>query len=196
MNGPVESGEDRELRQSLRALRVEPADEGAFSASLHRRLVATGQPEEPSPWRRLRWRLGEQRALWPALGAAAAVLLAVVAGPWPGAAPGPTRNGNGNGVAASLPATKVAVVRVNLSAEVAVESAEIRVSLPEGLVFWAEGRELAQRSFEWSQPLRAGDNDIPIAVRGLRPGRYRMTVTAQIGDQHVEDHVLLQVVDG
>ena len=87
-------------------------------------------------------------------------------------------------------------VRINLSAEVAVESAHIQVNLPEGLVFWAGGQELPQRSFEWTQPLRAGDNDIPIAVRGTRPGRYRMTLSARIGSQRVEDEVVLEVIDG
>jgi hypothetical protein len=99
-------------------------------------------------------------------------------------------------VATRLPATKVAVVHVNLSAEVPVESALIRVSVPDGLVFWAEGEELPQRSFEWTQPLRAGDNEIPVAVRGLRPGKYRMTVSAYIGSERVEDEVLLEVVSG
>ncbi len=92
-----------------------------------------------------------------------------------------------------FPATKVAMVRINLSAEAAVQSAQIQVTLPEGLVFWADGQELAQRSFSWSQPLKAGDNDIPIAVRGLRAGHYRMTVTAKMGNAQVEDDVLLEV---
>jgi hypothetical protein len=85
---------------------------------------------------------------------------------------------------------------VNLSAEVEVADAHIRVELPEGLAFWSDGEALNQRHFEWTQPLRAGDNEIPIAVRGLKPGRYRMTVSALIGSERVEDEVLLQVVDG
>ena len=103
---------------------------------------------------------------------------------------------HGGAVVAQFPATKVAVVRVNLTAEVAVESAHIRISLPEGLYFWADGQELPQRSFEWSQPLHAGDNDIPIAVRGQTPGRYRLTVSTRIGEQRIDEDVVLEVVEG
>ena len=171
----------RDVRERLRELRVDPPD-GGFSAALHRKLVAAGEPV-PSPW----WRrpfAGPQRWLWPAFGALAGVAVFVLLSHKPGRE------------ATILPATKVAVVRVNLSSEVAVQSAQIRVTLPDGLVFWADGQELPQRSFEWTQPLEKGDNDIPIAVRGLKPGEYRMTVTAKIGGEDVEDEVLLEVTSG
>lgn len=191
--------ERRDVAGDLRALRVDPTDDG-FSAALHRRLVAAGLPDKPPLWRRL-WspQPFDLRTLWPAagvaLGAGAFLLLAspreapqtVAPGLGLAAAPAP---------ATQLPATKVAVVRMNLSAEVAVESAQIRISLPEGLTFWSDGQELAERSFEWSQPLEAGHNEIPIAVRGHRPGRYRLTVSALIAGQRVEDVVLLEVIDG
>ena len=37
---------------------------------------------------------------------------------------------------------------------------------------------------------------IPIAVRGQRPGRYRIAVDAHIGGQLVEDEVFLEVTGG
>ena len=172
--------DDRELSDRLRALRVDPPDD-LFRAALHRKLAAAGEPDQPGLWRKL-W--PEARMLWPALGVAAslAVFFMVARQKEP--------------AAVLLPATKVAVVRVNLSAQVAVQSAQIKVSLPDGLVFWSDGQELAQRAFEWSQPLNAGDNDIPIAVRGLRPGRYRVTLTARMNGQEVDDDVLLEVPGG
>lgn len=189
----AQESDDLELRERLRALRTDPADDG-FSASLHRRLAAEPAPEEPGLWRRF-WQplWTPQRALWPAVGVAAAFAFVVGAGLLHRPVAGVREDAL---VAAELPATKVALVRVNLSASVAVDNAQIRVRLPEGLVFWSEGRELAQRSFEWTQPLDAGDNEIPIAVRGLKPGRYNMTVTARIGGQDVNEDVLLEVVDG
>ena len=189
MSNPGESG--RDVRDRLRELRVDPPD-GGFSASLHRRLLAAGAPRTAGLWRRIWPAANAPRLLWPGLAIAAGLAAIVVVSQLRDHRAGGSRGT----VATDVPATKVAVVRVNLSAEVAVESAQIRVSLPEGLVFWADGEALPQRAFEWTQPLRAGDNDIPIAVRGLRPGRYRMTVTARFGDQRVEDEVVLEVVDG
>jgi hypothetical protein len=174
----------------LRGLREDPPD-GGFEAALHRRLAEAGTPLTPPFWRRLpRFRL---RLLWPSLAGAAglAAVLAVV-----GIARGRTVVHSREVAATELPATKVAVVRVNLSTDVEVVGAEIRVDLPEGLTFWSDGEQLHQRHFEWTQTLRAGDNEIPIAVRGLKPGHYRMTVSALIGSERVEDEVLLQVVDG
>jgi hypothetical protein len=184
--------EDRDLRDRLRDLRVEPPDDG-FSASLHRRLVAAGAPDAPGIWRRFWPALkSEPRVLWPALGVAVGVAVFLVLGQ----VREYSHPRGAGGIAAQLPATKVAVVRVNLSAEVAVENAQIRISLPEGLYFWADGEELPQRTLEWSQPLRAGDNDIPIAVRGQKPGRYRLTVSTRIGEQRIDDEVVLEVVEG
>jgi hypothetical protein len=186
--------DDRELRRRLAALRTDLPDEG-FEAALHRRLVAAGPPEEPSPWRRLAGALRGRWFLWPslglasgaALGAAALLLLA---------SPGPRQVGELARVSTRLPSTQVAVVRLTLSADGPVEAARIRVTLPPGLSFWAEGRELAARDFEWTQALAAGDNEIPIAVRGQRPGHYRIGVDARIGGDRVEDEILIEVTGG
>ncbi|HEX4384138.1 MAG TPA: hypothetical protein VH083_14360 [Myxococcales bacterium] len=172
-----------DLPARLRSLREDPSD-GGFEAALHRRLAEAGAPLPLPFWRRL----PEIRLLWPSLAGAAAVaaVLAFVL----------LRGSQGPSAFTRLPATKVAVVRVNLSAEVEVADAQIRVELPEGLAFWSDGEELNQRHFEWPQALHPGDNEIPIAVRGLKPGRYRMTVSALIGSERVQEEVFLQVVDG
>jgi hypothetical protein len=182
-----------DLRARLRELGdKEPPRADAFSASLHRRLSEAGAPDPLPLWRRI----FDGKPLLPALTAMAA--LVIVGAISFGVMRNRPQAAQPIEVAAAtvFSATKVAVVRVNLSAEVAVESADIRVELPEGLVFWADGEEVKQRRFEWSQPLRAGDNEIPIAVRGLKPGKYKMTVSALIGSERVEDEVLLQVTDG
>ena len=95
-----------------------------------------------------------------------------------------------------MPSTKVAVIRLNLTADVAVASAELRVHLPDGLVFWSDGEALAQRAFAWTQSLAEGSNEIPIAVRGSRPGHYRVRVSARVGDEWFEDEIALEVDDG
>lgn len=176
-----------EVESRLRVLREDPPD-GGFEAALHRKLAEAGTPLPPPFWRTL----PQLRFFWPATAGAVALALVVFVV----ARPHPQAVSRREAVVTELPATKVAVIRVNLSAEVAVQDAQIRVELPEGLAFWSDGEQLGQRQFEWTQSLRAGDNEIPIAVRGLRPGRYRMTVSALIGSERVEDEVVLQVVDG
>jgi hypothetical protein len=181
-----------DLRERLRTLRVDLPD-GGFSASLHRRLVSAGAPTKPAWWHRWRSATGS-RTFWPAVGVAAGIaafMLLTLLRP----VPSHPSFSESPAAATRVPASKVAVVRINLSTDVPVESALIRINLPEGLVFWADGAALPQRSFEWTQPLRSGDNDIPVAVRGLRPGHYTMTFTAQIGSERVEEDVLLEVVD-
>jgi hypothetical protein len=181
MIAPADLG-DVELRRRLRALRVEPEDAG-FAQALHRRLVEVGPPR---PARLSQLRSAMRRVLWPAAGLAAGVaayaLLAVVRGPAPS-----------DEAVVRVPETQVALVHLTLSADAAVASADIRVTLPDGLAFWVDGRALAERAFEWQQPLTAGDNEIPIAIRGQRPGRYHLTVSARAGAERIEHDVLLEV---
>lgn len=186
--------DDRDVRDALRALRVDP-DPGEFEAGLRRKLLAAGPPEAPAPWRRLLDVLTRRPAvLWPALGAVAGLLVFAFASTLP--IRQPAHDPATAAAVTVLPATRVAVVRVNLSAEVPVDAAHIRVSLPPELSFWADGRELPQRTFEWTQALGAGDNEIPIAVRGKRPGRYRIAVSAVIGADRVDDEIVLEVTSG
>ncbi len=187
---------ERDLGERLRALRVDPPDDG-FRAALHRRLAEAPPPAPAGIRERLAGALDALRHPLPAslAGAAAVALLAVVlsGGPTrPPPAPGPAEAV----AAATLPSTKVAVVRLALAVDVAVESADIQVSLPEGLAFWSQGQALPERSFAWTQPLSAGRNEIPIALRGLKPGRYHVTVTARAGDQLIAHDVPLEVTEG
>jgi len=193
-SGESESG-NAKLQERLRALRVDPPD-GGFALALHRRLVAAGTPKEQGLWQRLRAAAASRpHLLWPAAGLAAAlaafVALGLIRAPAP-LAPALI----GRPATTEVPSTKVAMIRLDLTADVAVPDAAIEVRLPEGLVFWSDGKELAQRTFEWTQPLAAGGNEIPIAVRGLRPGHYQVVVKARIGDEGLEDTIPLEVVDG
>jgi hypothetical protein len=176
---------DEELQERLRQLRVDPPS-GDFEARLHRRLVEEGPRPSESLWARHR--------LWFTIPGAAAVALAailLVGRAYPDLIPAFDAV-----VAARVPATQVAMLRVRLTVDVPVQNADIRVTLPEGLVFWSDGERLTQRSFEWSQPLTAGANEIPIAVRGDRPGRYHVKVTARVGGAWIEHDVALKVTDG
>lgn len=180
----MSEAEDRRLRERLRALRVDPPDDG-FSAGLRRKLLAAGPPARAWP----AWLSSWRGLLWPAFGTAAGALvaLALVLRTLGGAVPAPS--------ARLLPA-QVAVVRLDLAADRPVDAARVTVSLPPGLVFWANGHDLAERELSWSQPLAAGSNEIPIAVQGRAPGRYRIAVEARIGQDRVQDEIVLEVTRG
>jgi hypothetical protein len=194
-----------DVRRMLRELRVAPPD-GGFRESLHRRLLA-----EPAP--KARGILPAVRAafarwpglLWPATGVAsgalAFALLVVLRGP--AAAPsmpvaqlgGPAQP---NGLALAeivhrVPADKTAVIRINFATDVAMDDVNFEITLPEGLSFWSRGEKLAMRSFRWQGQLLQGDNPIPIAVRGDRPGRYRVRAGAEAVGTHIEHDVVLEV---
>jgi hypothetical protein len=92
-----------------------------------------------------------------------------------------------------VPSSKIAVIKLAFAAEVAVEDVTFEVTLPEGLAFWSSGKRLDERSFRWPGRLDAGENLVPIAVRGDRPGRYPVVATVEIGGRVLEHRVFLDV---
>lgn len=195
-----EENEDRALRERLAALR-DDAPGLDFQATLHRRLVEAGPPTPAPGWDAVRsfWRR-HAPVLWPAVGIAAGVATFLVLGAvrdLPGAnVPESPQARALERPGTQVPVSKVAVIKLDFTADVAVEQADFQVSLPEGLSFWADGEELPLRSFQWTQALSAGSNVIPIAVRGQRPGRYLVTALARAGDQRIEHDVVLEVTGG
>ena len=202
--------EGTQLREALRGLAVDAPDHG-FRAALHLRLAAEPAPaavgfvaaffNRPSAW------LRHRRAwLWPvgglAAGVAAYALLVVVYGDpvarqaaRPQVAPAaPTTVASGPvWPSFRVPSSKVAVIRLAFSAEVAVEDVTFEVTLPEGLAFWSSGKRLDERTFRWPGRLEAGENLVPIAVRGDRPGRYPVVATVEFGGRVLEHRVVLDV---
>ncbi len=204
---PVESANQRDekLRAKLRALAVDPPENG-FRASLHRRLVAEAPPPAPGWWARVQeWVSNRRLWLWPAGGLAAGVgvyaLLVLAFGnplqtPAPSpSAPKPLAEISSGPVPPSfqVPSSKVAVIKLAFAAEVAVEDVTFEVKLPEGLSFWSGGQRLDDRSFRWLGRLEAGENIIPIAVRGDRPGRYPVLASVEVGGRVLEQRVVMDV---
>ncbi len=150
-------GEEPALLGELRALREDPPEAG-FSSALHRRLVAAGPPEPASAGDWLRQFLRRRGpVLWPSLGLAAgiAAFLVLSAGQ-PAPAPGPLAEQSAQALATPgtvVPASKVAVIKLDFTTDVAVEEADFQVSLPEGRAFWSDGEELPLRLFRLTEPV-------------------------------------------
>jgi hypothetical protein len=198
--------EDEEMLRALKDLRVDPPGGHEFGAALHRRLVAAGAPPAPSWTARLREALTRRPALlWPSVGVLCGVLAFVTLQRWSGTPnrpvaqqEGPTAPGPMGEVAPTyqVPSSKVAVIKLNFAASVDVADVDFEVELPEGLHFWSGGQKLAERVFRWPGELRAGDNLIPIAVRGERAGLYRVKARAVAAGEIVEHEIVLDVKGG
>ena len=166
---------------------AEPLPED-FSSSLHRALVAAGPP-------RRSWLDGVRAAiaLRPVTFAAAAAALAAVL------ATGATlalfhRGATAPAMATySVPASKVALVKIDFVAEKAIEDVAFEITLPDGLRFVGGGSELAERTFRFQGRLAAGSNPIPIAVKGPRAGRYKVIAHAIGPALDVTQEVVLEV---
>lgn len=203
-------GADADLRAQLRALAQDLPDRG-FSQALHRRLMAEPAPSPAGAGERAAEWLRQRRAwLWPAGGLAAGVaayaLLFVLHGdpravaPLVASAPVPAAPQvvSTGPVLPSfrVPASKVAVIKLAFAAEVAVEDVTFEVKLPEGLAFWSGGKRLPERSFRWPGRLEAGENLVPIAVRGERPGRYPVIASVEVDGRVLEHKVVMEVTAG
>jgi len=186
--------------KDLRSLAVDSPDDG-FSFALHRRLMAEPTPAAQGILSRASAWLRERRAwLWPAAGLASGLaaygLLVVLHGP--AAREHAARLPRAIATEAVLPSfripsSKVAIIKLSFNAEVAVEDVTFQVTLPEGLYFWSGGERLAERSFRWPGRLDAGENVVPVAVRGDVPGRYPVIATVEVDGRKLEQRVIMDV---
>jgi anti-sigma factor RsiW len=178
----------------LRRAGSEPLPEG-FTLSLHQALVAAGAPE-----RHLLDRVRAAIAMRPvSFAASAAALAAMLAtggtfallhrphatATTPTAAPVAT--------AYSVPASKLALVKIDFVAAEDIDDVAFEITLPDGLRFVSGGNELAERTFRFQGKLAAGSNPIPIAVRGPRAGRYKVIAHAIGSALDVTQEVVLEV---
>src|SRR5262249_154394 len=96
-------------------------------------------------------------------------------------------------VAYRVPASKVALVKVDFVAEEAIDGVAFEITLPDGLRFVSGGSELAERTFRFEGKLVAGSNTLPIGVKGPGPGRYNLIAHAIGPSLDVTHQVTLEV---
>jgi anti-sigma factor RsiW len=171
----------------LRRAGSEPLPDG-FQLSLHQALVAAGPPERR--WMdRIRAAIASRPMTFAACAASLAAAIAVgttLVAVHRAAAPA-------QAIAYRVPESKVALVKIDFVAEKNIEDVAFEITLPDGLRFVSGGQQLAERTFRFAGRLRAGDNPIPIAVKGPRAGRYKVIAHAIGPALDVTQEVLLEV---
>jgi hypothetical protein len=191
-----------ELREAVSLLRQVGRSETVppWQAELRRRL---SQQPPPSPSLSVRlWQVLERLGLdsAPRLGLAAAglglLLIAVPLGLRTRGEPAAAVFVPDEQIAASfrVPSQRIAVVQLDFVADDAVADVQFEVTLPSGLAFIDAGRPLLERTLSWRGSLATGSNPIPLAVRGDRPGRYRVVALARGSGIEVRHNILLEVV--
>jgi len=171
----------------LRRAGGEPMPEG-FSLALHQALVAAGPPKRS-------WLDGVRAAIAmrPVTFAAAAAALAAMLAT--GGTIALLHRAHAPATVASyqVPASKVALVKIDFVAEKAIDDVAFEITLPDGLRFVGGGTELAERTFRFQGKLAAGSNPIPVAVKGPRAGRYKVIAHAIGPSLDVTQEVVLEV---
>ncbi|HEY2747344.1 MAG TPA: zf-HC2 domain-containing protein [Polyangia bacterium] len=179
----------------LRRAGGEPLPDG-FTRSLHEALVAAGPPEVRF-FDRVRAAIAMRPMSFAASAAALAAILATggtmlatgaLGHPAPATAVPAT-----TAAAYKVPASKLALVKIDFVAEKAIDDVAFEITLPDGLRFVSGGQELAERTFRFQGKLNAGSNPIPIAVRGPRAGRYKLIAHAIGNALDVTQEVVLEV---
>lgn len=178
----------------LRRAGVPELPEG-YDEALHRKLVAAPAPAPAGMLARLRASFAWNRMAWATVGAAAAagVAFAVVELKRPQAAAPEAIAAGPIAPTFRVPASKLAVVKIDFVAEQAVSDVEFAVVLPDGLRFVSGGRELPDREFRWHAPLSQGSNAIPVAVRGAKRGVFRIEARALGNGVDAKQMVQLEV---
>jgi hypothetical protein len=92
-----------------------------------------------------------------------------------------------------VPQKRIAVVHLDFVSDESIDDVEFEVTLPSELHFIDGGHALAQRTLSWRGSLSTGSNPIPLAVRGSKPGRYRVTAQARGLGLAVRHDILLEV---
>jgi len=171
----------------LRRAAGEPMPEG-FSLALHQALVAAGPPKRS-------WLDGVRAAIAmrPVTFAAAAAALAAMLATGGTIAILHREHAPATVASYQVPASKVALVKIDFVAEKAIDDVAFEITLPDGLRFVGGGTELAERTFRFQGKLAAGSNPIPVAVKGPRAGRYKVIAHAIGPSLDVTQEVVLEV---
>jgi anti-sigma factor RsiW len=175
----------------LRRAGAEPLPEG-FSLSLHQALVAAGAPQR-SWLDAVRAAIALRPVTFAASAAALAAMIATVGTIFVAGALVHRTHAPPATASYQVPASKVALVKIDFVAAQAIDDVSFEITLPDGLRFVGGGVEMAERTFRFQGKLAAGSNPIPIAVKGPKKGLYKVIAHAIAASLDVTHEVVLEV---
>lgn len=85
------------------------------------------------------------------------------------------------------------LVRIWFDAREPVEQVRFYLELPEGVAMIQDGQVVAERRLQWEGDLQSGRNLIPLTVRGVAKGQWRITVLVEKGFARKERSVDIKV---
>jgi anti-sigma factor RsiW len=173
----------------MRRAGSEPLPDG-FALSLHQALVAAGPPERTF-MDRVRAAIAMRPMTFAACAAALAAIVSV--GTTLKFSRHPVGTTPAQAIAYRVPESKVALVKIDFVAEKNIDDVAFEITLPDGLRFVSGGQQLAERTFRFQGKLSAGDNPIPIAVKGPRAGRFKVIAHAIGPALDITQEVVLEV---
>ncbi|MBI5746310.1 MAG: zf-HC2 domain-containing protein [Nitrospirae bacterium] len=85
------------------------------------------------------------------------------------------------------------LVRIWFDARKPVEQVSFFLELPEGIAMVQDGQVVSERRLQWEGDLQSGRNLIPLTVRGVQRGEWRVTVLLEKGLARKEKSVDIKV---
>jgi hypothetical protein len=87
-------------------------------------------------------------------------------------------------------------VKLVYESEYDVDDVDFDIVLPEGLVFYSDHPEIAEkRTISWAGILKKGRNEIPFVVKSVELGNWRIDASAQFGDKVLAHEIIVNSKD-
>ena len=85
------------------------------------------------------------------------------------------------------------IIRIWFDARKPVEQVSFYLELPEGIAMVQDGQVVSERRLQWEGDLQSGRNLIPLTVRGVERGQWRVIVLIEKGLARKERSVDIKV---
>ncbi len=164
-----------------------------FALSLHNRLVRDSQAQNTAQTRLKNLPiLGWLKPLY-ALAAVFILALGMVLGLYLGSTPG-LHQAEVVATAHIVPLDRPLKMTLNFESSKEIEEVTFSIKLPYGVMFETDDEKIALSTrLEWQGRLEEGKNQIPLALRALEKGTWKIIASARAGELVHTHEIILQV---